>query len=99
MAASRLQRAFTLTVHYLKPDGSWAPHEIQGKEEWAACWRVYKNGMRGLKGARPKTMDRYSRKIVDLIEAYGEKFHWIVAQGDMRMRWEHFPRLMRRAEM
>jgi hypothetical protein len=94
---NRLGRALKFTVHSMRPDGTYAPKEINGPADfhsWARSWTVFAFAMSVLQQATRTRLARYYDRIKLLSEEFPRHW-WVIGLADIRMRSEYIVRVRR----
>ena len=94
----RLDRTMKFVAHVINAKGEWAKKEIAGPRnlaEWCRSWKLFRMGCRILNIVSEPRLTLYKDNFTKLCETYGERWWWVLAIADERMRRERVERIYR----
>jgi hypothetical protein len=97
----RMIKKLTFMAMVIGPDGRMRKVELRGPSDydsWWASWRVLRTALILFEAVSPEVLDNYAELIRKFSKAYNEQVWFILYQADVRMRQEHFERLIRKME-
>jgi hypothetical protein len=96
---ARLDRSLKFVALVLDARGQWVRKEISGPANftaWLTRWKVLRIGLRVLEAVADARCSLYRDRIYRMNDEFGEKFWWLIAQADIRMRSEQMERIYRK---